>query len=108
MAKAKQKSKTKPVALASAAAMAGKALAARLQKPKPKPKRAKKAAKVAIPGLLAIGAGGAVFKFLKGGSQRRSRNFSLVGGAGPAPTTNSQTPSTGGTAPTATEGWTKK
>jgi hypothetical protein len=84
--------KSKPVALVGAMALMGKFLLIdKLRKPKPKPKKGAKAIKIAVPSLLAIGAGGAaIFKAKKGGG-RKSRNFSLVGGAGPAPASNSQT-----------------
>jgi hypothetical protein len=96
--------KNKPVALVSAFALAGKSLLIdRFRKPKPKPKRRRvlKVAKFAIPSLLALGAGGTLFKMRKGAAGK-SRNFSLVGGAGPAPASNSQTrPSTPATPPSA-------
>ena len=90
---ARHKSKSKPVALAGAAALAKSLIVDRIRpKAKPKPKRLRKLAKIAVPGLLAIGAGGTLLKKVKGGAAK-ARNFSLVGGAGPAPTssTNSQT-----------------
>ena len=46
---------------------------------------------LAIPGLLALGAGGTLLKKRKGGAGK-SRNFSLVGGAGPAPSTGPTSP----------------
>jgi hypothetical protein len=80
--------KSKPVALAGATALARMLIIDRFRpKPKPKPKRLRKLAKIAIPGLLALGAGGTLLKKRKGGAGR-SRNFSLVGGAGPAPSTS--------------------
>jgi hypothetical protein len=84
--------KTKPMALAGVSAIARILLIDRFRpKPKAKKRRMLKAAKVAIPGLLALGAGGTIFKMRKSGAEK-SRNFSLVGGAGPAPAnTNSQT-----------------
>jgi hypothetical protein len=94
--------KTKPVALAGGIALLTRLMVmSKLRRPKPKPKRAAKALKIGIPSLLAIGAGGAaIFKKKKGGGGK-SRNFSLVGGAGPAPATNSQTrPGTTPPAPT--------
>ena len=95
--------KTKPVALLSALIPAGKVLlVSRFRRPKPKPKRVLKVAKVAIPSLLALGAGGTLFKMRKGGAGK-SRNFSLVGGSGPAPTTNSQTRPSAPATPPATE-----
>jgi hypothetical protein len=92
--------KTMPVALAGASALASKLLLmARFRKPKQRQRRVLKVAKFAIPSLLALGAGGTLFKIRKGGAGK-SRTFSLVGGAGPAPTNNSQTrPSTPETPP---------
>jgi hypothetical protein len=82
------KLKTKPVALAGMSALASKFL---LRKPpKPKRRRGLKVIKIAVPSLLALGAGGTLFKIRKSAAGK-SRNFSLVGGAGPAPTSNSQT-----------------
>jgi hypothetical protein len=97
--------KTKPMALAGVSALARILLIDRFKpKPKPKKRRMRKIAKVAIPGLLALGAGGTIFKMRKGGAGK-PRNFSLVGGAGPAPSsTNSQTrPETTPAKPTAPE-----
>ncbi|HEY8200700.1 MAG TPA: hypothetical protein VII47_05060 [Actinomycetota bacterium] len=83
--------KTMPVALAGVSALASKFLLIdRFRKPKPKRRVGLKVVKIAVPGLLAIGAGGTLLKIRKGGAGR-SRNFSLVGGAGPAPSNNSQT-----------------
>ncbi|MGH2721989.1 MAG: hypothetical protein ACRDJO_10360 [Actinomycetota bacterium] len=87
------KLKSKPVALAGVAAFASKLVGDKLRKPKPKPKRMRKAAKVAVPGLLAVGVGGALMKLRKGGG-KQSRNFSLVSGAGPAPSNSQTRPST--------------
>jgi hypothetical protein len=100
--------KTKPVALASAGvALASKFLLMdRFRKAKPKRRRIAKAAKIAIPSLLALGAGGTLFKLRKGGA-RKGRNFSLVGGAGQAPTNNQTRPGTPA-APPATEASAKK
>ena len=88
--------KRKPVAtLAGASALARILIIDRFKpKPKLKRRRVRKIAKIAIPGLLALGAGGTLLKKRKGGAEK-SRNFSLVGGAGPAPgnspSPNSQT-----------------
>ena len=99
--------KTKPVALAGVGVLAASKLLLmdRFRKAKPKPRRIAKAAKIAIPSLLAL-AGGTLLKLRKGGA-RKARNFSLVGGAGPAPTNNQTRPGTA-TAPPATETSAKK
>lgn len=99
--------KRKPVAtLAGASALARILIIDRFKpKPKPKRRRVRKVAKVAIPSLLALGAGGTLLKKRKGGAGK-SRNFSLVGGAGPAPASspNSQNrPETPAVKPPATE-----
>ena len=99
--------KTKLVALSSVGALASKLLLIdRFRKAKPKPRRIAKAAKIAIPSLLALGAGGTLFKLRRGGA-RKDRNFSLVGGASPAPT-NSQNRPGAPAAPPATEASAKK